>query len=312
MKKILIVILTAANILCGLTVYNHYHLKKLMAESLERLQQETFLTLKDREIELNCSEEDWDCFQFLEAYGGNEIIFDRERIDLSQPGEHVINVTVNSADEYGQTCSVSDSFTVCVVDAVAPVIEFKNETVSMIAGGEFDPSGNLLSVSDNVDGKLSLSEKLLPGSYTISSAVNNLKVGTYRVTVEALDRQGNKESHSYSVVVRSASNYRNPAYKGEKLTKKRGTVNGPSGKETYYNLPMDGVIRIMRRRGNNDPYWIREDGCKMLGDYIMVAANLDIRPRGTLVLTSLGMGIVCDTGAFAHRNVYQLDIAVDW
>ena len=104
----------------------------------------------------------------------------------------------------------------------------------------------------------------------------------------------------------------NTRWKGPVLTKSRGTIMGPSGKETYYNLNMDGVVRIMRRMGNNDEYWVREDGVKMLGDYVMVAANLDIRPRGSLVETSLGMGIVCDTGTFAKRNPYQIDIAVSW
>lgn len=94
-----------------------------------------------------------------------------------------------------------------------------------------------------------------------------------------------------------------------------GTVMGPSGKETYYNLPMGGVIDIMRNMGFSEeeyPYWEREDGCKMLGDYIMVAANLDLRPRGSLVDCSLGRALVCDTGGFASSNPEQLDVAVNW
>ena len=75
---------------------------------------------------------------------------------------------------------------------------------------------------------------------------------------------------------------------------------------------MSGVISIMRGIGNNDQYWVRSDGVKMLGDYVMVAANLNIRPRGSLVETSLGTGIVCDTGGFAAVNPTQLDIAVNW
>lgn len=100
---------------------------------------------------------------------------------------------------------------------------------------------------------------------------------------------------------------------GPILTATKGVNWGPSGKETYYNLPMDGVIEIMRVYCDNyDEHWIREDGCHMLGDYIMVAADLSIRPRGSLVPTSLGMGIVCDTGGFIYINAYQLDIAVVW
>lgn len=101
-------------------------------------------------------------------------------------------------------------------------------------------------------------------------------------------------------------------WKGPVLSKGRGVNYGPSGKETYYNLNMSGVVSIMRGMGNTDEYWVRYDGCKMLGDYIMVAANLNLHPRGSIVETSLGEGIVCDTGGFAHNNPTQLDIAVTW
>lgn len=97
------------------------------------------------------------------------------------------------------------------------------------------------------------------------------------------------------------------------LTRQSGVFYGPSGKETYYNLNMSGVISIMRSMGNNDEYWIREDGCKMLGNYIMVAADLSVHPRGSLVPTSLGMGIVCDTGGFvSNGSGVALDIATAW
>lgn len=99
---------------------------------------------------------------------------------------------------------------------------------------------------------------------------------------------------------------------GPVLTQRKGVNFGPTGRETYYNLPMGGVIKIMRSIGNTDNYWVREDGVKMLGEYIMVAANLNVFPRGTIVPTSLGMGIVCDTGDFAKNNPRQLDIAVAW
>jgi hypothetical protein len=99
------------------------------------------------------------------------------------------------------------------------------------------------------------------------------------------------------------------------LTKSCGVYQGPSGKETYYNLDMSGVVSIMRGIGYSEaeyPYWIREDGVKMLGNYVMVAANFNIRPRGTVIETSLGTGLVCDTGSFASYNSSQLDIAVSW
>lgn len=101
-------------------------------------------------------------------------------------------------------------------------------------------------------------------------------------------------------------------WRGPSLSKGRGTIQGPSGKETYYNLNMSGVVSIMRRMGYDYEYWVRDDGVKMFGNYVMVAANLNLRPRGSLVQTSLGMGIVCDTGTFARRNPTQIDIATSW
>ena len=96
------------------------------------------------------------------------------------------------------------------------------------------------------------------------------------------------------------------SWNGPKLTRSAGVVQGPSGRETYYNLNMSGVIRICRSQGINGNYWVRSDGVKMYGNYVMVAANLAIRP------TSLGMGIVVDTGTFIKRYPTGLDIATTW
>lgn len=105
------------------------------------------------------------------------------------------------------------------------------------------------------------------------------------------------------------------SYSGGKLTKSRGTIQGPSGKETYYNLNMTGVVSIMRRMGFSEleyPYNVRADGVKCLGPYVMVAAHLGKRPRGSKVQTSLGTGMVCDTGGFAANNPTQIDVATAW
>ena len=98
-----------------------------------------------------------------------------------------------------------------------------------------------------------------------------------------------------------------------KLNNKDGIFFGPNGKETYYNLNMKEVVARMHRLGYSGDYWIREDGVKMFGDYVMVAANLRKFPRGTIVDTSLGKGIVCDTGGFVYNGSgVVFDIAVQW
>lgn len=105
------------------------------------------------------------------------------------------------------------------------------------------------------------------------------------------------------------------SYSGAKLSRSKGSIQGPSGKETYYNLNMNGVVSIMRRMGFSEseyPYNVRADGVKCLGPYVMVAAHLGKRPRGSKVQTSLGTGLVCDTGGFAANNPKQIDIATAW
>lgn len=96
---------------------------------------------------------------------------------------------------------------------------------------------------------------------------------------------------------------------GDVLTPSAGVCYFNGHMETYYNLPMGGVIDIMYSLGYSGDYWVRSDGCKMFGDYIMVAADFGWLPRGSVVLTSLGWGMVCDTGAGGSN---WLDIATCW
>lgn len=96
------------------------------------------------------------------------------------------------------------------------------------------------------------------------------------------------------------------------LTANLGRVAGPSGEETYYNLNMKNCVARMHDLGYEGEYWIREDGVKMFGDYVMIAANFDIRPLGTVLETSLGAGIVTDCGDFVEDNPTGIDIATNW
>lgn len=105
-----------------------------------------------------------------------------------------------------------------------------------------------------------------------------------------------------------------PEYTGPKLTKSAGRIQGPEATETYYNLPMGRCIDIMRGLGYTTeeyPYWVNENGCKMLGEYIMVGANTYVYPKGTIVNTSLGKGIVADHCVAAQSSTIY-DLAVTW
>ena len=79
--------------------------------------------------------------------------------------------------------------------------------------------------------------------------------------------------------------------------------------ETYYNLDMSGVVDWMHSLGYDYEYWVREDGVKMFGDYVMVAADYGWMPKGSILETSLGLAMVCDTG---EGGWYWTDVATCW
>lgn len=143
---------------------------------------------------------------------------------------------------------------------------------------------------------------------SISSVATTIPTTTTMVTTVTTTKQVNTTTTVTTTVSKSS-------WQGEVLSKSKGVVNGPSGKETYYNLNMTTVVNIMRKAGYSEeeyPYWIREDGVKMLGDYVIVAADFNTRPRGTILESSLGYAIVCDTGSFVKTNPTQIDVAVNW
>lgn len=86
-----------------------------------------------------------------------------------------------------------------------------------------------------------------------------------------------------------------------------GGVNWFNGrKEMYYNLDMSQVVANAHAMGIQGDYYVRGDGVKMLGGYIMVASS-DL-PKGTIVETSLGTAIVVDAGCASG----VIDVAVTW
>lgn len=86
-----------------------------------------------------------------------------------------------------------------------------------------------------------------------------------------------------------------------------GGINWFNGrKETYYNLNMSQVVANAHAMGIQGEYWVRGDGVKMLGNYIMAAAS-DL-PKGTIIETSLGTAIIVDAGCAPGVT----DIAVTW
>ena len=181
----------------------------------------------------------------------------------------------------------------------------------LIAFIGFSKAGILFSAGSGDVITVSTTKKTFdPNNYvaSISSVATTIPTTTTMVTTVTTTKQVNTTTTVTTTVSKSS-------WQGEVLSKSKGVVNGPSGKETYYNLNMTTVVNIMRKAGYSEeeyPYCIREDGVKMLGDYVIVAADFNTRPRGTILESSLGYAIVCDTGSFVKTNPTQIDVAVNW
>ena len=179
------------------------------------------------------------------------------------------------------------------------------------------------------DSMLLMSEIYISEAQALKAEIDSLKSDNH-IQAVALETQAEmlinydhhvddlqKELNAYEIALEDAAPmFQLPTtWDGPVLTKEIGGNMGPAGRETYYNLPMQGCINKMRSLGYSEeeyPYWVRDDGAKMFGRYVMIAANWKIRPLGTIIETSLGWSIVVDTGDFVTDYPYGVDIAVDW
>ena len=192
----------------------------------------------------------------------------------------------------------------------------KKETVKVVSTAEnqlvvqLDDNGEALVNTDQVDVDFGLETGKTSSEIAAEEAAK--KAAEEAEEAEAAKTAAEEETTASSSY--SGSSVNGPY--ASHLTRSAGVFSGPSGRETYYNLNMNGVVRIMRSLGYSESdgwvYWVREDGVKMFGNYVMVAADLSRRPKGTILECSLGTAIVVDTGSFVASNPNQLDIAVAW
>lgn len=79
--------------------------------------------------------------------------------------------------------------------------------------------------------------------------------------------------------------------------------------EKYYNLPMQKVVARAQNMGIPCEFWVRDDGVKMFGPWVIVAAHRSTI-RYTRLDTSLGQGIVLDYHTMDKPEL--IDIATNW
>lgn len=94
------------------------------------------------------------------------------------------------------------------------------------------------------------------------------------------------------------------------LTAAKGVNNFMGHKETWYNLPMNRVVKRAQSMGKIPcGYWVREDGVKMFGPWVICAAHPS-KTRYSRIDTSLGEGIILDTHTVDDKEL--IDIATNW
>lgn len=93
------------------------------------------------------------------------------------------------------------------------------------------------------------------------------------------------------------------------LTAKAGTISYNGHREVWYNLNMNRVVAKAQNMGINADYWVRDDGVKMFGPWVIVAGHKS-KTRYTRLDTSLGEGIILDYHTVDDPNLY--DIATTW
>lgn len=134
-----------------------------------------------------------------------------------------------------------------------------------------------------------------------------------KVETEEMETEVDEEEENYVEPEEETTYIPENTWYGDVLDPSKGTVQGPSGTEVYYNLNMSYCVQMMYDLGYSGDYWVRWDGVQMFGDYIMVAANLEVRPKGTVLETSLGTAIVADKCEAAYwGDPYLIDISVTW
>lgn len=191
--------------------------------------------------------------------------------------------------------------------------------MTITARAEEDASGTNTRNAGSADGANS-SNSAKPASPRLGDGklALNVPVASAQISSAQTETPAPVQSAGPSVGARNGSQSDESAYAGNYsgavLSASLGRIYGPSGAETYYNLDMSGVIANTRAAGIEGDYWVRDDGVKMYGEYVIAACDVTgaVHNRYDVVQSSLGAAICLDTGGFASADPYQLDIATTW
>lgn len=100
-------------------------------------------------------------------------------VDANKTGSYPVIYSLRASDQYGRVILKKRSVIFTVEDTAAPVITLKTNDLRIARGADFDPSGNVASVVDAVDGSIAKDK------WHITSQADVSQPGTYQVTLEA-------------------------------------------------------------------------------------------------------------------------------
>ena len=128
----------------------------------------------------------------VKNHAGEMTVTGTKTIDTSQIGSYDVTFTLSQETGYGDTVTRDIVKTYTVADNTPPVIELREDRVTVENRKTYDPKSNILSIADPIDGAL---------SFNIDSSIDTGKAGDYTVTVSAKDAQGNEMTKSFTVTV---------------------------------------------------------------------------------------------------------------
>ncbi len=182
-------------------------------------------------------------------------------VDPSKIGNTDIVYTVKDKDSFGVEVSKDFNCTITVKDTKNPVITVNQDTYSLTVGDSFDPATVVQSVKDDVDGDITKTDKAPDkneaGYYTITSDVDTATAGNYKITVDAVDKNGNKASKDVTVTVAekkvvqaAASNDGGYSYSGNDNS---GYNNSGSGNTATYSGGSSSNSSSSNTGGSSEP-----------------------------------------------------------
>ena len=94
------------------------------------------------------------------------------------------------------------------------------------------------------------------------------------------------------------------------LTAAKGVNTFMDHEERWYNLDMSRVVQTAKKNGIPGSYSVRPDGVKTYNGFVICAGAPE--RYGEIIDTSLGKGLIIDTGEFVEEDPTMIDIATNW